>query len=169
MIPFAVEDEHSLTTLQDRFVWETPSFEKTERPPSWYMILGVLSLFLLAYAIWTENFLFAFFILLADITLIIGHNQTPHTVLVQVGEHGVVWDGKLYLYPDLEHFAIIYDPPYAKTLYLQQKTGLQPRIRIHLQDQDPIPLREHLRQYLRENLDLRNEYSSDIFARLLRL
>ena len=89
MITYDPEVEHSLVALQDSFVWETPSFEKIERPSSWYMVMGVLSLFLLAYAIWNENFLFAFFILLVDITLIVGHNQEPHTVLIQVGEHGV--------------------------------------------------------------------------------
>ena len=130
--------------------------------------MGVLSLFLLAYAIWNENFLFAFFILLVDITLIVGHNQEPHTVLIQVGEHGVAWDGKLHLYSDLAHFSLIYNPPHAKVLYLHQKTGINPRLRIHLQDQDPLALRDHLKRYLRENLDLQDEYPSDTLARLLR-
>ncbi len=169
MITYAPEVEQSLIALQDRFVWETASFDKYERGPKWYAIMGVVSLFLLAYAIWNENFLFAFLILLADITLILGYRRDPQAVLVQVGENGVVWNGKLHLFQDLERFAIVYQPPHVKVLYLQPKTGIQNGLRIHLEQQDPVLLRDHLRQYLAENLDLPNEYPSDTIGRLLRL
>ncbi len=169
MITYATEVEDSLIHLQDRFVWETLSHEKYERGPSWYAVMGVVSLFLLAYAIWNENFLFAFLILLADITLILGYRQDPHPVLVQIGENGVVWDGQFHLFQDIERFAIIYQPPDVKYLYIEPKRGVVNRFRIHLEDQDPIALRDHLRQYLPENLDLSNEYASDTLARLLKI
>ncbi len=169
MITYTPEIEHSLIALQDRFVWETVSFEKYERGPKWYAITGVLSLFLLAFAIWNENFLFAFLILLADITLILGYQRNPHAVLVQVGDNGVVWNGKLHLFQDIEHFAIIYQPPNTKILYIQPKNSLHPWLRIDLEEQDPIGLRDHLVQFLPENLDLQNEYPSDTLGRLLRI
>lgn len=169
MLTYAPEVESSLIALQDAFVWETPSHVQYQRSPTWYLSMGVLSLFLLAYAIWQENFLFAFFILLADIVLIVGNQREARPVLVQIGDNGVAWDGALHLFQDLEHFAIIYDPPYAKTLYIQKRSGINPTIHIDLGDQDPVAIREHLRQYLRENLDLSTEYSSDILGRLLRI
>ncbi|MBP7005766.1 hypothetical protein KBB27_01425 [Patescibacteria group bacterium] len=169
MITYAPEVEQSLIHLQDRFVWETVSFDKYERGPKWYAVMGVTSLFLLAYSIWTENFLFAFLILLVDILLILGYRRDPQAVLVQIGENGIVWDGKLHLFQDLEHFSIIYEPPVVKTLYLQPKQGLPIPIKIDLEEQDPIALREHLCQFVRENLDLPKEYTSDTLARLLRL
>lgn len=161
--------EDSLIHLQDRFVWETLSHEKYERGPAWYGVMGVLSLFLLAYAIWNENFLFAFLILLADITLILGYRQDPHPVLVQIGENGIVWDGQLHLFQNIERFAIVYQPPEVKYLYIEPKQGVIQRFRIHLEEQDPLAIRDHLRQYLAENLDLSNEYASDTLARLLKI
>jgi hypothetical protein len=169
MITYAPEVENSLLALQDRFVWETMSFEKYERGPAWYAVTGVISLFLLAYSVWTENFLFAFLILLADITLILGYRRDPQVALVQVGDNGVVWHGKLHLYQDIEHFAIVYQPPVSKVLYIQPKNTIHPWLRIDLEEQDPISLREHLRQYIPENLDLQNEYPSDTLGRLLRM
>ena len=169
METYAEQVEHSLTALQDTFVWETVSFEKYERSPKWYAVTGVISLFLLAYSVWTENFLFAFLILLADITLILGYRRNPHPVLVQIGDNGIVWDGKFHAYDEIEHFAIVYQPPTAKVLYIQPKDSLHPFFRIDLEEQDPIPLREHLRQYLPENLDLQNEHPSDMLGRLLRI
>ncbi len=169
MLTYAPEVESSLLALQDAFVWETTSHTHYERSPAWYAAMGVLSLFLLAYAIWQENFLFAFFILLADIVLILGNTREPHPILVQIGDNGVALDGSLHLFQDIERFAIVYDPPYVKTLYIERRSGLNPIIRLELGDQDPIAIREHLRQYLRENLDLQTEYSSDILGRLLRI
>ena len=169
MITYAPEVEQALVSLQDRFVWETASFDKYERGPKWYAATGVLSLFLLAYAVWNENFLFAFLILLIDITLILGYRRDPRPVLVQIGENGVVWDGKLHLFQDLEHFALVYQPPVEKVLYVRPKQALNGPLRIQLEDQDPVALRQHLQQYLPETLDLPSGYGSDTLGRLLRI
>jgi hypothetical protein len=40
---------------------------------------------------------------------------------------------------------------------------------LELMDQDPVELRSHLRQYLREDLDLQGEHLSDILGRLLKI
>lgn len=169
MITYAPEVQQSLITLQDRFVWETVSHEKYERSPQWYAIMGVVSLFLLAYAIWNTNFLFAFLILLTDILLILGYKQDPHAILIQIGDHGVVIDGSLHLYQDLSDFAIIYNPPYVKTLYLTRKDGFNPTVRVLLEEQNPVEIRGHLMQFLAENPTLSNERLSDTLARLLRI
>lgn len=169
MITYAPEVEHSLISLQDRFVWETVAHETYERGPRWYAIMGVVSLFLLAYAIWNENFLFAFIILLVDLILILGYKHESPPMLVQVGDHGVVVDGHLHLYQDLEHFAILYQPPYVKALYITKKEGIAPRIRLLLEDQDPVAIRAHLAQFLEENTALSSEPTSDILARLMRV
>jgi hypothetical protein len=169
MISFAPEVENALIEHQDTFIWETPAFNTYERGPKWYVAMGLGCLFFLIYAIWTSNFLFAFLILLMAIMIILMGTQQPETVLVQIGENGVVWHGKLHLYQDLEQFAVIYQPPLSKVLYLEHRGLSRPRLRIELQDQDPIEIRAHLRQYLQENLDLQNEYSSDILGRLLKI
>lgn len=169
MRTFPPEIEQSIAENQDRFVWEAPAFRKYERGSGWYLGLTLVAVFLIAYAVWTANFLFAFIIFLSAILLLLVGNQEPKRVLVQVGDNGVVWDGKLYLFQDLENFAIIYQPPMSKVLYLEPKSNITPRLQIELQDQDPISLREHLRQFMREDLDLQGEHLSDIVGRLLRI
>ena len=169
MVTYSPELEQSLIEAQDVVVWEMPSFQQYERGTAWYVTLGVVSLFLLAYAVWTTNFLFAFLILLADIMMMLTAHQTPEPILVQIGENGIVLGGKLILFQNIQRFAIVYQPPEAKVLYLEQKSVIQPHLRIELADQDPLALRAHLRQYVRENLDLQNEYPSDTIARLLKI
>lgn len=169
MRSFPPQVEDAVISSQDLFVWEAPAYLKFERGPGWYFVMALAAVALMAYAVWTANFLFAFIVLLMGILLLLVGNKDPQKVLVQVGNNGIVWNGKLMLFQDLDEFAIVYHPPYVKTLYLISKSPLTPRLRVELEGQDPIALRAHLRQFLKEDLDLQSEYLSDIVARLLRL
>lgn len=169
MRSFPPEVEDAIVMSQDAFVWEAPAYLKFERGPGWYFTMALVAVAGMAYAVWSANFLFAFIILLMGILLLLVGNKDPQRVLVQVGNNGIVWNGRLTTYQDIDEFAIVYHPPHVKTLYIVAKSPIVPRLRIELEDQDPIALRNHLRQFLREDLDLQSEYLSDIVARLLRL
>lgn len=169
MIPVTSETNDALLMAQDKFVWEIPSFEKRERGRYWYAIMLLMTAFLVAYAIYTANFLFAFLILLMAILLLFTGRQEPVPMLIQIGDNGIVVNGKLHLYQDLDNFSIIYQPPVLKILYVDTRSLLTPRLRISLDKQDPLQIREHLKKYLREDVDLRGEYVSDIVGRLLKI
>ncbi|MBP7133928.1 hypothetical protein KBA73_01800 [Patescibacteria group bacterium] len=166
---YAPEILSALAEQQRTFAWETKQFPKYERSRSWYFWMTIVATFLVAYAIWSGNFLFAFLILLIGIILILAGNEDPNTILVQIGENGIVWDGKLYLFQELGDFAIVYQPPQTKVLYIDTKTMLTPRLRIPLEEESPVEIRTFLKTYLQEDLDLQNEYLSDILARILKI
>lgn len=169
MISYPSEVQDAIILSQDRFAWEAPTKERRERGTRWYVGLLIVCLLLIAYSVWTENFLFAFIILISGILLVMTGNENPETALVQVGDAGIVVNGKLYLYRDLDHFALIYQPPETKILYIEHQSSMVPRLRIPLEDQDPIILRDHLKQFVKEDLDLQQEHFSDIVARLLKI
>ena len=131
--------------------------------------MSLAAVFLVAYAVWTSNFLFAFFILLTAILIILVGQSDPRNVLIQIGDNGVVWDGRLFLFQDIDNFGIVYQPPMSKVLYIEPRNPLVPRLRLPLEDQDPLAIREHLKQYLREDLELQAEHLSDTVARLLKI
>ncbi len=169
MRSFPPEVEEAMILSQDKFAWETPAFEKHVRGKAWYFGLAVLAVLLIAYSVWTANFLFAFIIFLSAIILLLVGGQEPKTLLVQVGDNGIVVDGKLRLFQDIGNFGIVYQPPISKVLYMEPRGTLSQRMRIQLEDTDPVELRNHLRQYLQEDLDLQGEHLSDILGRLLRI
>ena len=169
MITYPPEIEEALIVSQDRFAWEAPSRIKYNRSPRWYLFMSLAAVFLVAYAVWTANFLFAFIILLMAIILVLAGNEDPSAVLAQVGDNGIVWNGRLYLYQDIDNFAVVYRPPVSKILYIELKNPLKPRLNIPLEDQNPIELRSHLQQFVKEDLDLQSEHLSDILARLLKI
>src|SRR5688572_17039185 len=104
MRSFPQEVEEAMIHSQDRFVWEMPAFQRYERSKAWYFGLAVLAVLLIAYAVWTANFLFAFIIFLSAIILLLVGAQDPRHVLVQVGNNGIVIDGKLHLFQDIGNF-----------------------------------------------------------------
>ena len=158
-----------MAKAQDVFVWEAPSWERYERGPRWNLLMALVALALIVYAVVTVNYPFAFIILLAAIILILAGNEHPKPALGQIGHNGIVFDGRLYQYDQLSDFAIVYHPPQTKILYIQPKNIAKGRLRISLEDEDPIAIRPHLKKYLDEDLDVREEHLSDIFARLLRI
>ncbi|MDO8584362.1 MAG: hypothetical protein Q7R83_04255 [bacterium] len=169
MISYPPEVQDAIVLSQDRFAWEAPTRTHYDRGRMWYVVLTVVALLLIAYAVWTENFMFAFIVLISVIMLVLTGHEKGETALVQVGDAGVVLNGKLYLYRELDHFAIVYQPPYTKVLYIDHKNPVVPRLRLPLQETDPVELRDHLKQFLSEDMDLQEEHLSDIVARLLKI
>ncbi len=163
------EYQQQLIASQDMFVWEAQSWEGVERGAQWYLWMGLVAFGFVAYAVYSANYLFAFIILLFAIIVALNGNEAPKPVLIQIGYNGVVYDGTLYAFSDLSDFAIIYQPPETKVLYIQPSNVLRPRLRISLAEQNPIEIRNHLKRYVDEDLDLRDEHLSDIIGRLLKL
>lgn len=168
-MPYSPEVLDGLIKAQDTFVWEAPDKEARNRGPRWYLIMSAIALAFVVYAVATGNFLFAFLVLLIAIILVLAGNQPPDTILIQIGKNGIVVDGRMYEYKDLSKFSIIYKPPDTKVLYFESNKPYQPRLRLSLEGQNPLQLRTHLKAYLNEDLDLQEEYISDIVARLLKI
>lgn len=168
MASLSKEVQEAVILDQDQFVWETVSFQKYERSKAWYFALTVITMLLVAYSLVSSNFLFAFIIVLTVILLLLLGSREPRPILVQVGQDGLVWDGILHLYEDIEQFAIVYNPPHTKTLYIDFVSGVKPRLSISLEDVDPVELRGFLSQFVAEDGDLRSEPFSDIVGRLLK-
>ena len=158
-----------MAKAQDVFVWEAPTWERHDRAPSWYLWMGLVALALVGYAVYTTNYLFAFIVLLFAIILVLAGNENPKKTLVQIGHNGIVFGGEVYPFSELTNFAIVYQPPDVKVLYVQPKSFVRPRLRIPLEAEDPVGIRVHLKRYVAEDLDLRDEHVSDIVARLLRM
>lgn len=158
-----------LIEAQDLFVWESPEYERHDRGPRWYIAMVVISLLFIGYAVWTANYLFAFIMVILATVLVLVGNEKPRRILVQIGRNGIVLNGEFFSFDEIRHFAIVYQPPMAKVLYLYPNGSLFRRVRIQLGDQNPVEIRKFLRQFLEEDLDLRDEHFSDILGKLLKL
>lgn len=162
------------TNLEDKgkllVQWEFSEFSKYDSSRVWYIVMGLIFIGLILYSIFTQNYLFLIIITLFIIIYIIRHRLHPNTLNFIIFEDGVqIGDNSFYQWKEIKNFWIIYEPPEVKNLYFEFQTGLRPSIAITLEDQNPIEIRNLLKEYIQEDLDKENESFSDGLSRLMKL
>jgi hypothetical protein len=60
--------------------WDAPEFEYREKEISWYWISIIVAALIIAFAAWQKDFLFGFFIVVAEILFIVWGNRAPAAV-----------------------------------------------------------------------------------------
>jgi len=150
------------------FNWTFSEFPKYERDGGWYFAGALVVVLFLLFAVLTANFLFGLIVLMAALIILLFHRSDAE-IEFRITEDGILLNQKFYDYKAIKNFYIIYEPPEVKTLYFEPKSFFSPRIPIPLTNQDPIKLRDILRQYLEEDLDREDEPVSDQTSRFFKL
>lgn len=149
--------------------WEVDEYEQHDRPKRWYVVMGIVGAVFVAYALYSQNFLFALIIVLFAIILFMQSHQAAPRVVVRVTDKGVAIQHRFYSYDELGDFFIIYRPPEIKTLFIDTNSSLRPRLRVPLLENDPNDIRFTLRQYLVEDTKTEEEPLSDQISRMWRI
>lgn len=149
--------------------WETFERIPHERSKSWYIIASVIGAALLIYAVLTGNFLFAIIILMAGIILVMNGIRHPERIEVHITDLGIVVDNTFHDYKDIKEFALVYEPPMIKTLYVDFNSAFRPMVSIQLDEADPNIIRETLLPYVYENLEREDETLTDLLRRVYKL
>ncbi|RMD52024.1 FUSC family protein [Candidatus Parcubacteria bacterium] len=149
--------------------WEAWEFPPHQRSRTWYISAFVIGLVFLIYAVWSANYIFAVIILMMGIILLINGLRKPERVHVHITDLGIVFGNHFYDYKDIKDFAIVYDPPEVKILYIDFNNIFEPLLSIPLEDADPNQVRKTLLPYVLENLEREEETLTDTVRRLYKL
>ncbi len=149
--------------------WTFRERKEVARPTWWWVSAGVVAAAIVAYALFTGNFLFAIIIVLAGALFVAETKRTPRRLTCQLTSTGVVVGKKFWRWSELTNFWIAYRPPEVMNLYLVPKGSLDPRVSIPLGETNPVAVRNHLRKFLSEDLEREDEPTSEALARLLKL
>ena len=149
--------------------WNFPEFEKPNRSRAWYFWAIVITFFLLFYAIFTINFLFAVIIVIAAITLITKYRHEPKQITINLTEDGIGLENRFHPWETIKDFYIIFKPPEIANLYINFKAITKPRLTIPLQNQNPVEIRKILTQYINEDLEKEEEPFSEAITKLFKL
>lgn len=134
--------------------WQVPEFIKFERSRRWYIAAILIGLGLIIYSIFTLNYLFAVITLIGGLLLVMRDGTVPRLVKVIIAEDGVAVGRKFFDYDAISSFYIIYKPKEdIKNLYFEFKNPFQHRLSIPLENVNPLPIRNFLLQYLKEDLE----------------
>jgi len=102
-----------------RIEWQAPEFEYRERSPAWYWGSIAVAVLALAVAVWQRNFLFATFIVIAEIMVLVWSTRTPAMVSFLIDEHRItIHEHASHLFTDIETFSILDDgSPWATVVF----------------------------------------------------
>ncbi len=132
--------------------WQAPEFEKHEKGPKWFILVGIFALAIFTISLFMKNYIFAAMIIIAVFTIFIYALKEPRVINFKIDGKGIAIAQKLYSYSDLESFWIFYEPPQIKELSIKSKKWLMPFLKIHLADQNPLPIRQALIKFIPEEL-----------------
>ena len=163
-------DKNTIDIGREFAAWRVPEYERHARSKRWYIGASVIALFLLFYAFWTTNFLFAVIIIVSALVIILRDGGEPEMVDVILTTEGAAVGRKFYDYDELKDFSIVYKPNIGvKNLYFEFKNSMKPRLSIPLDDMNPLPIRENLLKYLPEDIERTDQPTSEGLAKLFKL
>lgn len=149
--------------------WEVDEYPRHQRSQWWYIAAAVLGVAMIIYAVATANFLFAVIILMVGVITLLSTFVPPDRVPVVITNTGVVVSDMYYDFEAIKDFAIVYEPPQVKNLYLEFHSPWQPLVTIPLEDMDPTVVRELMLPYCLENLGRVEENLTDVLRRMYKL
>lgn len=125
----AHDDHHALA-------WQAPEFEHRPKTMNWYWASIAVSIVLLALAIWQRNFIFAVFIVIAELMLMVWGSSEPRMIAFSMNERGLTIGGaKFYPFSDIRSWSAdsegYFDPEWPDiTLHLVHHfhTGLKIKV-----------------------------------------
>lgn len=152
--------------MQDKIIWAAKEFRSHNKTAIWYLVFTAVSVGLITYAYFSHNILTLLtFALLIAVAFIFSH-QKPHEIEYQLTTTSIVIGQLAYPYRNIKKFWIIYTPE-NKTVNFETVAYLNNHISMELGKQDPVRIKQFLKNYLQEDLD-RQESFTDILARKIK-
>ena len=69
--------------------WQAPEFDYRHKGVSWYWATIAIAVVFMGLSVWQKNFLFGFFILVAEILILVWANKEPAMIDFRLTDHGV--------------------------------------------------------------------------------
>jgi len=149
--------------------WEVDEYEKHTRGPVWFTLATIAGVAMIVYALFTQNFMFAVIILMFGVIYFLSGMRDPARIHVSLTDNGIVVGETFFPFRDMRTFAIVYEPPVVKNLYINLKSRWRPLLSIPLESIDPVQVRDLMLPFAIEDLDQTEESLTDLVSRLYKL
>jgi hypothetical protein len=130
--------------------WEAPEFEYRLKGVSWYWISIIAAVVILGLAVWQRNFLFGFFIVIAEIMVLVWGNREPEMVKFKLTEKGVsVGEAEFHAYEEIAGFSLYdgHDENWPN-LSFEFRRRLKPALKIKLPKNRGAEIQKTLKLFL---------------------
>lgn len=124
--------------------WSAPEFEYREKGISWYWLSVIIAILMLAFAISQKNFLFAFFIVVAEILTLVWGNKEPAILTFKTDEKGISAGENFYNWSEFQTFSVNEDIEGWNELSFRFKNSLKPNLKIKVPQSKLVELQKNI-------------------------
>ncbi len=133
----------------DSISWQAPEFEFNFKDVSWYWISLIIAIILIFVALWQKNFLFAVFIVFAELAVLYLANKSPQMWQFKINEKGIyIGESKLYEFAKIDCFDIHSYSSEFSELIIKLKSKLNPYIKIFIPPEDEKVIKDYLLNHI---------------------
>lgn len=146
--------------------WQTPAYRKAVKSKAWYLLMGLILAFFIAYDLFTGGYIVSItFLLLAGVYYVMELKPVP-VVKVVISEFGVTFGAQSFPYSLLKSFWILSDPG-VRSLHIKTHKGVVREVVILIPDEVSIvQIREYLRLQLAEEEGKKESFSDELIRNL---
>lgn len=131
--------------------WDAPEFEYREKEVSWYWISIIVAAAIIAFAAWQKDFLFGFFIVIAEMLFIVWGNRVPQMTRFTLTDAEIDIGGyKTYLMKEFESWSADSDGAEWAEVMLHFRSRLHPPLALIVPEENMTELRADLKFMLKE-------------------
>lgn len=86
-------------------VWTAPEYEHRPKSPGWYWTSILVAVIILGIAVWQQNYIFAVFVIMAEMLIIVWGNREPRMIDFKINERGLYVGSSFYPYAHITSFS----------------------------------------------------------------
>jgi hypothetical protein len=132
-------------------IWDAPEFEYHEKGVSWYWISIIVAACIVAFAVWFQNFLFGFFIVIAEILFIVWGNRAPQAIHFAMDENGIgIGDRKFHDFKEFESWSAETATGDLAEIFFYFRSRVRPALKVLMPQEKLDELRADLKTILKE-------------------
>lgn len=144
-----LEDQSAEKTLLE---WEAFEYMDKEKTMLWYVIFGIVFIFILAYCLITRDFFGAGFCVILAICLVVYKTQQPSKFHYRITQFGLYINNKPYSFDTIHSFTLNTSREPKMVSFIFTKAYM-PELSIVLGKTDPLTIKQVLGDYIPEDPD----------------
>ncbi len=134
--------------------WEAPEFEYREKEVSWYWISIIAAALIIAFSVWEKDFLFGFFIVIAEMLFIVWGNKVPVVIPFVLTDTEITIGGyKSYSMKEFEGWSVdsAGDGAEWADVMFYFRSRLHPPLQLIVPEEKLTELRTNMKTILKES------------------
>jgi hypothetical protein len=131
--------------------WEAPEFEYRPKEVSWYWLSIIIAAAMVAFAVWEKNFLFGFFIVVAEMLFIVWGNRVPKMINFTLTDTEIDLQGyRSHLIKEFESWSFDSNAGEWADIVFYFRSRMRPPLIILVPEEDAEEIRANLKTALKE-------------------